>query len=133
MRRRSPALEASWPVSPDVTRLEDLTKGALISGVLADRPVRVVDVAWHGSNAITLTYTDEPTGKVDQELLYRDDEPRLTVEVAGRAWSMDADGNLFRLVSDTWVTSVAPPPKKTRSPGSRGSSGPSLAVASYCS
>ena len=100
-------MEASWPVSPDVTRLEDLTKGALVSGVLADRPVRVVDVAWHGSNAITLTYTDEPTGKVDQELLYRDDEPRLTVEVAGRAWSMDADGNLFRLVSEAKRISLA--------------------------
>ena len=88
-------------------RLEDLTKGALVSGVLADRPVRVVDVARHGSNAITLTYTDEQTGKVDQELLYRDDEPRLAVEVAGRAWSMDADGNLFRLVSEAKRISLA--------------------------
>jgi SNF2 family DNA or RNA helicase len=90
-----------------VTRLEDLTKGALVRGVLADRAVRVVDVAWHGSNAITLTYTDEPTGKVDQELLYRDDEPRLSVEEAGRAWSMDADGGLFRLVSEARRISLA--------------------------
>ncbi len=65
-------------------------KGTLVSGVLADRAVRVVDVAWHGSSAITLTYTDEETGKVYHELLYRDDEPRLAV-VAGRAWPMDAD------------------------------------------
>ncbi|MGH9043312.1 MAG: DEAD/DEAH box helicase, partial [Acidimicrobiales bacterium] len=89
------------------TRLEDLTKGALVRGVLADRSVRVVDVAWHGSNAVTLTYTDEPTGKVDQELLYRDDEPRLSVEEAGRAWSMDADGSLFRLVSEAKRISLA--------------------------
>jgi hypothetical protein len=84
----------------DQARLEDLTKGTLVSGVLADRAVRVVDVVWHGSSAITLTYTDEETGKVDHELLYRDDEPRLAVVAAGRAWSMDADGNLFRLVSE---------------------------------
>jgi len=90
-----------------VTRLEDLTKGALVRGVLGDRAVRVVDVAWHGSNAVTLTYTDEPTGKVDQELLYRDDEPRLSVEEAGRAWSMDADGSLFRLVSEAKRISLA--------------------------
>ena len=64
-------------------------------------------MAWHGSNAVTLTYTDEPTGKVDQELLYRDDEPRLTVEEAGRAWSMDADGSLFRLVSEAKRISLA--------------------------
>ena len=89
------------------TRLEDLTKGALVRGVLGDRAVRVVDVAWHGSNAVTLTYTDEPTGKVDQELLYRDDEPRLRVEEAGRAWSMDADGSLFRLVSEAKRISLA--------------------------
>jgi superfamily II DNA or RNA helicase/uncharacterized OB-fold protein len=90
-----------------MTRLEELIKGALVSGVLADRAVRVVDVAWHGSNAITLTYTDEESGKVDQELLYRDDEPRLAVEVARRPWSMDADGNLFRLVSEAKRISLA--------------------------
>ena len=90
-----------------LARLEDLTKGALVRGVLGDRAVRVVDVAWHGSNAVTLTYTDEPTGKVDQELLYRDDEPRLSVEEAGRAWSMDADGSLFRLVSEAKRISLA--------------------------
>ncbi len=90
-----------------MARLEDLTKGALARGVLADRPVKVVDVEWHGSNAITLTYTDESTGKPGQGLLYRDDEPRLTVEEAGRAWSMDADGALFRLVSEAKRISLA--------------------------
>ena len=91
----------------DVTRLEDLTKGALVSGVLPDRTVRVVDVAWPGSNAITLTYTDESTGKVDHEVLYRDDEARLAIEQAGRAWSMDGDGQLFRLVSEAKRISLA--------------------------
>ena len=47
------------------------------------------------------------TGKADQELLYRDDEARLTVEQAGRAWSMDADGDLFRLVSEAKRISLA--------------------------
>jgi SNF2 family DNA or RNA helicase len=83
-----------------MARLEDLTKGALVQGVLGDRVVRVVDLAWHGSSAVTLTFTDELTGKADQELLYREDEARLAVQAVGRAWSMDADGNLFRLVSE---------------------------------
>ena len=90
-----------------MSRLEELTKGALVRGVLGDRAVKVVDVAWHGSSAITLTYTDELTGKADQELLYRDDEARLVVEQAGRAWSMDADGHLFRLVSEAKRISLA--------------------------
>jgi superfamily II DNA or RNA helicase len=90
-----------------VARLEDLTKGALVRGVLADRAVKVVDVAWHGTSAITLTYTDDSTGKADQELLYRDDEARIVVERGGRAWSMDADGHLFRLVSEAKRISLA--------------------------
>ena len=39
--------------------------------------------------------------------MYRDDEPRLRVEVAGRAWSMGADGNRFRLVSEAKRISLA--------------------------
>lgn len=90
-----------------MARLEELTKGAVARGVLGDRRVRVVDVAWHGSSAITLTYTDELNGRVDQELLYRDDEPRLTVEKAGRAWAMNGDGQLFRLASEAKRISLA--------------------------
>ena len=90
-----------------MARLEDLTKGALVRGVLGDRVVKVVDIAWHGSSAVTLTYTDELTGKADQELLYREDEARLVVQKAGRAWSMDADGDLFRLVSEAKRISLA--------------------------
>src|SRR5439155_12919625 len=60
-----------------------------------------------GSNAITLTFTDDSSGKPGQELLYRDDEHRLSVEQAGRAWSMDGDGALFRLVSEAKRISLA--------------------------
>ena len=90
-----------------LVRLEDLTKGTVVRGVLSDRAVRVVNVEWHGSNAITLTYTDESSGKPDQELLYRDNEPQLSIERAGRAWAMDADGSLFRLVSEAKRISLA--------------------------
>ena len=83
-----------------MARLEELAKGALVRGVLGDRVVKVVDVAWHGSSALTLTYTDVATGKPDQDLLYREDEARLAVEQAGLAWSMDGGGQPFRLVSE---------------------------------
>jgi superfamily II DNA or RNA helicase len=68
--------------------------------------VTIVQVHWHGSDALTLTYTDE-AGKPGQQLLYRDDEHRLVVEGQGRAWSMDADGHLFRLVSEAKRISLA--------------------------
>jgi hypothetical protein len=89
-----------------MTRLEDLTTGSLVRGVLAERSIRIVQVEWHGSNALTLTYTDA-SGRPGQELLYRDDEPRLAVQEPGRVWSLDADGHLFRLVSEARRISLA--------------------------
>jgi SNF2 family DNA or RNA helicase len=67
--------------------------------VLPDRSVTVVQVEWHGTQALTLTYRDDQ-GKVDHELLYRANEARLEIEEAGRAWGFDADGQLFRLASE---------------------------------
>ncbi len=90
-----------------MARLEELTKGALVRGVLGERVVKVVDVAWHGSAAVTLTYTDVATGRADQDLLYREDEARLTVKQPDLAWSMDGDGQLFRLVSEARRISLA--------------------------
>lgn len=90
-----------------MARLEDLAKGALVRGVLAERAVKVIDVDWHGSSALTLTFTDDSSGTPAQELLYREDESRLEIEQNGRSWSMDADGNFFRLVSEAKRISLA--------------------------
>jgi superfamily II DNA or RNA helicase len=79
----------------------------VVRGLFGDRRLRIVDVGWHGSAAITLTYTDELTGRPGQELLYRDDEPRLSIEQAGRAWSMDGDAHHFRLASEAKRISLA--------------------------
>jgi superfamily II DNA or RNA helicase len=81
------------------TRLEDLTPGARVRGVVATRSVAVVQSRWHGTEAITLTYRDDE-GNVGERLLFRDDEPSLELEAESRAWAFDADGKLFRLVSE---------------------------------
>ena len=47
----------------------------------------------------TLVYR-APNGRVADEILYRHDEPRLEIVEAGRPWSFDGDGALFRLVSE---------------------------------
>ncbi len=80
-------------------QLEDLVPGVRVHGVLPDRAVSVVQVDWHGTSAVTLTYRDDQ-GSVDQEILYRDAESRLAIEETTRAWSFDGDGKLFRLVSE---------------------------------
>jgi superfamily II DNA or RNA helicase len=82
-----------------MTRLEDLTPTAAISGILPDSLVTVVSVQWFGSEALELTYK-APSGRVANELLYRHDEPRIQVVEHGRPWSFDGDGSLFRLVSE---------------------------------
>lgn len=80
-------------------RLEDIQPNASLRGILPDALVTVVNVQWFGSNALELTYKDS-TGRVFNELIYRDDEPRLEIVTEGRPWSFDGDGHLFRLVSE---------------------------------
>lgn len=80
-------------------RLDDLTRGASVKGILPDCLVSVVSIQWFGSEALELTYKT-PDGKVANELLYRHDESRIAVVEQGRPWSFDGDGALFRLVSE---------------------------------
>ena len=82
-----------------MSRLEDLTQNASIRGILPTGLVTVVNVQWHGTAALELTYKT-PEGRVANELLYRHDEPRIEVVQEGRPWSFDGDGGLFRLVSE---------------------------------
>ncbi len=80
-------------------RLEDIQPNSIIRGILPDALVTVVCVQWFGTQAIELTYRD-PSGRVANELIYRNDEPRLEIVEKGRPWSFDGDGHLFRLVSE---------------------------------
>ena len=80
-------------------KLEDLTTNAAVAGILADSLVTVVSVQWYGDDAVELTYKT-PTGEVANELLYREDESRISVAQRARPWSFDGDGALFRLVSE---------------------------------
>ncbi len=82
-----------------MANLEKLTRGASVKGILPDELVSVVDVKWVGSVAVELTYKDA-SGRLGNELVYRDHEPTLEVVTAGKPWSFDGDGALFRLVSE---------------------------------
>src|SRR6516164_9063473 len=82
-----------------VTGLEDLLPNVTVKGILPDQTVIVVSVQWFGSDALELTYKDA-SGRVANQLLYRQDESRLQVVEHGRPWSFEGDGHLFRLVSE---------------------------------
>jgi hypothetical protein len=80
-------------------RLEDVTPGALVGGLVGDGAVTVVAVRWIGSNALQLTYRTD-NGRLDERLLYRDHEPRLTLRQAAAAYDFSADGALFKLAAE---------------------------------
>lgn len=87
-------------------KLEDLQPDTTVRGILPDAAVTVVNVEWHGSEALTLVYRG-PNGRVADEILYRHDEPRLEIAEVGRPWSFDGDGALFRLVSEAYRIRLA--------------------------
>ena len=56
--------DGQWhPVVPGVHRLgvalEDLTPGARVSGLVPHGAVTILHTRWHGTNAVTVTYTDD--------------------------------------------------------------------------
>jgi len=82
-----------------MARLEALTPGSLVKGILPDAVTELVSTKWHGSDVIEVVYKDT-AGRVGTEILFRDREPALEIVTAGRPWSFDGDGRLFRLVSE---------------------------------
>jgi hypothetical protein len=57
-----------------MARLEDLTRGTSVKGILPDSLVTVVDVKWHGSAVAELTYKDD-AGCLGSELFARAERP----------------------------------------------------------
>jgi len=82
-----------------MARLDEITKGATVRGILANVAVKIIDAKPFGSEALKIVY-ESPDGSTDQEILYRDREPTLELVESGRPWSFTGDGNLFRLVSE---------------------------------
>lgn len=79
--------------------LESVRNGAIVKGIVPNQTVEIVSVDWIGDQALNVVYRI-PGGSVAETTLYRDDEYRLAVEEGGRAWSLDADGSLLRLVTE---------------------------------
>lgn len=89
-----------------MAKLEQLTKGTSLRGVVPNGIVTVVDAHWFGSNVLELIYKDA-AGHLGNELLYRDREAGLEVVTSGRPWSFDGDGATLRLVSEAWRIRLA--------------------------
>ncbi|EAX48524.1 helicase domain protein [Thermosinus carboxydivorans Nor1] len=89
-----------------MARLEELTRGAKVKGLLPDGLATVVDVKWYGTAVVELTYKD-PAGRPHSELIYRDRESSLEIAENGLPWSFDGDGGLLKLVSEAYRIRLA--------------------------
>ena len=89
-----------------MARLEDLTVGARVTGIVGDAPVTVVAVSWFGDMGLEVTVKDD-SGQLSGQILYREDEARLAVSGAHLPWSFDADADDMRLASEAYRIHIA--------------------------
>ncbi|MFN2131467.1 MAG: hypothetical protein ACK2VD_13150 [Anaerolineae bacterium] len=89
-----------------MTQLEELKPGVQVSGILPTQAVTLVDVVWHGANAVELVYK-RADGLPGTQLLYRSDQDRLQVVEAKRRWTFATEGDLFRLVAEAYRIHLA--------------------------
>jgi SNF2 family DNA or RNA helicase len=79
-------------------KLEEISKGLTLAGVVPERLVTVVSVDAHGGESVELVYKVD--GKLQERLLTRADEPSIQVAVAERPFSFDGDGASFQLACE---------------------------------
>lgn len=89
-----------------MAKLEDLKRNAQVKGLAPSGPVVILNVQWHGSDVVEVTYRDV-AGKDHSELLFRDRENELEILEAGVPWAFDGHGELFRLVSEAYRIRMA--------------------------
>ena len=82
-----------------MVRLEDLTRGTTVKGILPNHYVVIVDMTRHSENVVELVYKDA-NGNLGNELVLRDRESDLEIVTTGQPWSFDGDGAMLRLVSE---------------------------------
>jgi SNF2 family DNA or RNA helicase len=79
--------------------LEQLKTGLRVGGLVARGQAEIIAATWHGGDTLEVIYrTDD--GDVHNELLSRSDESRLTIAADERQWTLDGDGELFKLASE---------------------------------
>ena len=89
-----------------MTTLETITKGSYLTGVIPNQIVEVIDIKWHGSDVIEITFKDA-LGNVNDEILYRDNEPHIELISSSFQWSFNAPADLFKLVSEAYRIKLA--------------------------
>ena len=95
-----------------MTKLEDITVGSSVKGIISNSTVTIVAVQWYGNNVLEITYKDSH-GQPGNQMLLRDEEINLTVMDNSLPWSFDADGEQMKLASEAYFS------RKSRKAGKR--------------
>lgn len=82
-----------------MAKLEDVRKDATVRGIITGELVSVIDIKWHGAEALEVVFRDS-SGKHDSQILFRDRESTIDVITSGQLWSFRADGALLKLASE---------------------------------
>lgn len=89
-----------------MVKLEELTIGCCISGLDAAGLVTIVATKWYGQAAVEVTYKDQQE-QVHNQLLYREDEERLSLADTALPWSFTADSAKLRMASEAYRIRLA--------------------------
>lgn len=87
-------------------KLEEIKKGAAISGLESGEVVRVVTTEQVGEHTLTVYYK-RPDGELRERMLFRTDEASLALAQSGRPWAFDASGDDFKLAAEAWRINLA--------------------------
>ena len=89
-----------------MAKLEDLTVGSVVNGLLSGEPITVVSTKWYGSSSMEVFYKTNQ-GTTGSQILYRDDEGSLTLLEKSLPWSFDVPGDKMRLISEAYRINLA--------------------------
>ena len=89
-----------------MARLEDLKAGVQVNGILPQQTVTIIDVTWHGSAAVEITYR-RADGEPRSQLLYRTDEANLSISQTRHKWAFTAPGDTFKLTAEAFRIHLA--------------------------
>src|ERR1035441_9072170 len=87
-------------------KLEEIKKHTAVAGIDPNAPVRIVTTEAVSDDALTVYYKTVD-GAVLERMLFRADEPHLSLAQAGRPWAFDASGDEFKLAAEAFRINLA--------------------------
>ncbi len=87
-------------------KLEQITRGSILSGVATIGAAEIVSVETVGDDAITVYYKDN-NERLSERMLFRSDEPNIGIVEIGKPWNLDADADSFKLAAEAYRIHLA--------------------------